>query len=82
MEGFIILILLYNFIDYYSSNIYVIISSCAKNEKQNINNIYIPYKVVTLFCNKSTNHIDSLEVYIFIQIMLKHGMKEKAFMQG
>lgn len=44
-----------------NNNIIVIISSCSDNRKLNINISLIPFKVITLFCNKSINHIDSFE---------------------
>lgn len=72
----IILIILISFsATFNSNNTYVIISSCPKNNKLNLEKKYIPYKVITLYCNKTTNPIDSYEAGLMLDFIIKEYKK-------
>lgn len=58
-------------IDQLSKNIYVVISSCPKDNKLKINISAIPYKAIILFCNKTTNKVDSNEAGLMLDFIIK-----------
>lgn len=68
-------ILFYNYFYKFSSNIYVVISSCTNYQRLKINKILIPYRVIYLMCNKTTNHIDSLEAGLMLDFIIKRYNK-------
>lgn len=66
---YILLLLFY--LGNYSNNIYVVICSCNKINILDLKEVYIPYKVIKLFCNRSTNHIDSNEGGLMLDFIIK-----------
>lgn len=67
----VFILLIYSYTINYSNNTYVVISSCNNNNKLNLNKLFIPYKVFVLYCNRTTNHIDSYEAGIMLDFIIK-----------
>lgn len=49
----------------------IVISSCNENQRININTTLLYYKFILLRCNISTNHIDSYEAGLMLDLIIK-----------